>query len=447
MEAAQKFTGYVQSQSPGYDEELVHVGPSTPCGEMFRRYWQPVAVADDIGELPKGIRVLGEDLVIFKTSKGEYGLVHRQCPHRRASLEFGKCEDRGIRCAYHGWLFATDGEILETPGEAPDAQPAIDVRARTRLGAYPLHEYGGLIFTYMGPPDEMPPFPEYDATYVPDLITRNYQINYSCNWLQVLDAIMDPIHTSFLHSSISGAQFSEGMVEIGELDIFERGIQFLGSNTRRVDDHVWVRVNEVVLPNFTQAGSAFQADGTKSHYFGRSSFTRWVVPIDDVSCMSLAWANFGERGDPHEYNNQEGCELIEQGELVDRPWEERQRNPADAEAVEGMGPISEHKAENLMPTDRGVAVYRRKIRRLIRNLQDGKAPPQPQQVEGAPVRTYGQDSVLKLPVRNSEEDRKYLKRVSKAVMQMQFDAEAMDLNDRDAYIIARLKEMEAEGFV
>ncbi len=446
MQSAQNFAGYAQSQSPGYDEELAHVGPGTPCGEMFRRYWHPVAVADDVGELPMGIRVLGEDLVVFRMPKGEFGLVHRQCPHRRASLEFGKCEDRGIRCAYHGWLFAPDGEILETPGEAPDAKPAIEVRARTRLGAYPLHQYGGLIFAYMGPPDAMPPFPEYDATFVPDITTRNYQINYECNWLQVLDAIMDPVHTSFLHSSISGAQFSEGLAEIGELDFFERGIQFIGSNTRRVEDHVWVRVNEIVLPNFTQAGSAFQADGTRPHYFGRSSFTRWVVPIDDTHCMSLAWANFGERGDPHKYNTKDGCELIEQGELVDRPWEERQRHPADAEAVEGMGPISEHKGENLMPTDRGVAVYRRKLRRLIRDLQEGTPPPQPQQLENQPVRTYGQDTVLKAPMRNSEDDRKFIKRIGREVMEMQFGAEAMDLDARDAHIIDTLKEMEAAGF-
>ena len=177
MQSAQNFAGYAQAGSPGYDEELAQVGPGTPCGEMFRRYWQPVAIADDVGELPMGVRVLGEDLVLFKMPGGDFGLVHRQCPHRRASLEIGKCEERGIRCAYHGWLFAPDGEILETPGEAPDARPAIEVRARTRLGAYPLHQYGGLIFAYMGPPGEMPPFPEYDATFVPDLTTRNYQIN------------------------------------------------------------------------------------------------------------------------------------------------------------------------------------------------------------------------------------------------------------------------------
>ena len=441
------YTGYTQAlDAPGFDEELARTGPSTSAGEFFRRYWHPVAIADEIGDLPRAIKVLGEDLVLFRTPKGQFGLVHKHCPHRRASLEFGKCEDRGIRCCYHGWLFAPDGEILETPGEAADAQPAIDVRQRTRLGAYPVHEYGGLVFAYLGPPGEQPAFPEFDASHVPGITTRNYRIDYACNWLQVLDAIMDPIHTSFLHSQNAGAQFSEGMAEIGELEIFERGgLQFLGSNTRRVGDHVWVRVNEIILPNFTQAGAAFQADGTRPHYFGRSSFTRWVVPVDDEHCMTLAWANFGERGDPPEYNSKDGCELIEQGEIVDRPWQERQRRPADAEAVEGMGPISAHKGENLMPTDRGVSLYRRRIRRLVRDLADGKAPPQPQQVAGEPVRTYGQDSVMRLPAKPGQDDRRFLKDMGHQVMTMQFEAETLPLERRDATIIAGLKEIETKA--
>ena len=438
------YAGYTQAlEPPGYDEELAKVGPGTPCGEFFRRYWHPVAIAADVGELPSAVRILGEDLVLFRTSGGEFGLVHKQCPHRRASLEFGKCEARGIRCCYHGWLFAPDGEILETPGEADDAEPAIEVRRRTRLGAYPVRTYGGLVFAYLGPPDEQPPFADFDASYVPGITMRNYRIDYSCNWLQVLDAIMDPIHTSFLHSQNAGAQFSEGMAEIGELEIFERGLQFVGSNTRRVDDYVWVRVNELILPNFTQAGAAFQADGTRSHYFGRSSFTRWVVPVDDSHCVALAWANFGDRGDPIEYNSQEGCELIEQGEIVDRPWEERQRRPADAEAVEGMGPISAHKGENLMPTDRGVSLYRRRIRRLVRDLQDGKPVPRPQQIDGEPVRTYGQDSVMKIPAKPGSDDRRFLKQLGRDVMNMQFEAEPKPLDERDATIIEALKEIEA----
>ena len=204
---------------------------------------------------------------------------------------------------------------------------------------------------------------------------------------------------------------------------------------------MWVRVNELILPNFTQAGAAFAADGTKTKFFGRSSFTRWVVPIDDTHSMSLAWANFGERGDPIEYNNKEGCELIEQGELVDRPWEEKRLRPSDAEAVEGMGKISKHKGEHLMPTDKGILVYRRRIRQLIKDLENGKIMPQPQQVPGEAVRTNGQDTVLRIPQKESD-DRKYIRSIGSAIMKMQFEAEQMSLDQRDKFIIDKLANME-----
>ena len=438
---SKNYKGYLQSEEPKIDSVLAHIGPGSPCGEFFRRYWHPVSLSSEVGENPIPVKILGEDLVLFRSKNGELGLVHKHCPHRNASLVFGKCENKGIRCCYHGWLFAPDGEILETPGEADDSESAKNIRERLRLGAYPVIEYNGLIFSYMGPLNEIPEFPLYDSFSIAGITTRPYRIDYNCNWLQILDAIMDPIHTSFLHSTISGTQFSKGLGEIGELEVFERGIQFLGSNTRRVNDYVWVRVNELILPNFTQAGAAFAADGTKTKFFGRSSFTRWVVPIDDTHSMSLAWANFGERGDPIEYNNKEGCELIEQGELVDRPWEEKRLRPSDAEAVEGMGKISKHKGEHLMPTDKGILVYRRRIRQLIKDLENGKRMPQPQQVPGEAVRTNGQDTVLRIPQKESD-DRKYIRTIGSAIMKMQFEAEEMPLDQRDKFIIDELAGME-----
>ena len=438
---SKNYRGYLQSEDPKIDNVLAYICPGSPCGEFFRRYWHPVSLSSEVGENPIPLKILGEDLVLFRSKNGELGLVHKHCPHRNASLVFGKCENKGIRCCYHGWLFAPDGEILETPGEADDSESAKNIRERLRLGAYPVIEYNGLIFSYMGPLNEIPEFPLYDSFSIAGITTRPYRIDYDCNWLQILDAIMDPIHTSFLHSTISGTQFSKGLGEIGELEVFERGIQFLGSNTRRVNDYVWVRVNELILPNFTQAGAAFAADGTKTKFFGRSSFTRWVVPIDDTHSMSLAWANFGERGDPIEYNNKEGCELIEQGELVERPWEEKRLRPSDAEAVEGMGKISKHKGEHLMPTDKGILVYRRRIRQLIKDLENGKKMPHPQQVPGEAVRTNGQDTVLRIPQKESD-DRKYIRTIGSAIMKMQFEAEEMPLDQRDKFIIDELAGME-----
>jgi hypothetical protein len=344
----------------------------------------------------------------------------------------------------YGWLFAPDGEILETPGEDPNSKSPIKLRKTFKLGAYPVIEFNGLIFAFMGPPENTPEFPHYDAFDVPGITTRPYRIEYNCNWIQVLDAIMDPVHTSFLHGQSSGIQFSKGFAEVGELEFFERGIQYLGCNTRRVNDYVWVRVNELILPNFTQAGSAFITDGTKTRYFGRSSFTRWVVPVDDNHCIALAWGNFGERGDPMEYNSKEGCERIEAGEIMGRTWKERQQRPGDSEAVEGMGSISAHKGEHLMPTDYGVMAYRRRVRKLIKNLEEGKEPPQPQQKKGDIIRTNGQDTVLRAPKRNID-DHKFIKSIGSAVMKLQFDAEKMSIKDRDNYIINKLSNMEKNG--
>ena len=435
------FLGYQQTHTAKIDEVIARIKPGTPCGEFFRRYWHPVALTSEIGTVPLPIRILGEDLVLFQTTGKKIGLVHRQCLHRRTSLVLGKCEERGIRCCYHGWLFAPDGEILETPGENPESKSANKFRETFRLGAYPVIEFNGLVFTYMGPPEEIPKFPLYDSFSIPGITTRPYRVDYNCNWIQVLDAIMDPVHTSFLHAQISGPQFSEGFAEVGELEFFERGIQYLGCNTRRVDDYVWIRVNELILPNFTQAGAAFASDGTKTRYFGRSSFTRWVVPIDDTHSVALAWGNFGERGDPIKYNNKEGCERIEAGEIMERTWKERQRTPGDVEAVESMGPISAHKGEHLMPTDQGIMIYRRRIRKLIEELKEGEAMPQPQQIPGDIVRTNGQDTVLHIPRRN-DNDRKFIKSIGSAVMKLQFDAEKMELGERDNHIINKLVEIE-----
>ena len=438
------YKGYNQAKPAGYDKEISHTNFGTPGGEYLRRYWHPVALTSEVSHIPREIRILGEDLVIFKTSKGNMGLVHKACPHRRASMAYGKTEKEGIRCCYHGWLFSANGEILETPGEDPESKQAKKLRETFKLGAYPVIEFNCLVFSYLGPMDKIPEFPDYDSFEIPGNTSSPYRIDYNCNWIQVLDAIMDPLHTSFLHGQSSGIQFSQGFAEVGEIEFYERGIQYLGCNTRRINDNVWVRVNELILPNFTQAGAAFAADGTKSKYFGRSSFTRWVVPIDDHHCVALAWANFGERGDPIEYNNQEGYERIEAGEISNRTKEEKQQSPGDAEAVEGMGSISSHKGEHLMPTDKGVMIYRRRTRKLIKDLEQGLEPPQPQKAKGEIVRTNGQDTVLKAPKRNNN-DREYVKSICSSVMNMQFNLEEMPLKERDNSIIKNLQQMEARG--
>ena len=435
------YSGYHSPQRGASDELLVRTAPGTPCGEYLRRYWQPLALASELSDVPQLVRVLGEELVLFRDRSGRYGLVHRQCPHRRASMEFGVCEDAGIRCCYHGWLFDVDGRILEIPGQPQNIADL--VRRQTSLGAYPVREYRGLIFAYLGPIEAMPEFPVYDTLEIEGQTLVPYRADYRCNWLQVLDAILDPIHTSFLHSRMSRAQFSEGLGELGELLFYEREMSFLGANVRRVGEHVWVRVNELVLPNYTQAGAAFSADGTRPIYYGRTAFARWVVPVDDENTTAFAWAIFGERADPEAYNTPRGPELIEQGELMDRPYAERQRFPGDAEAVEGMGRIADQKLEHLVPSDKGIIQYRKKLRKLCRDLEAGGEPARVTDFWQNPIPTYGGDSVLHMPTQAGD-DAALLVDIGERVMQIQFDAEALVGVERDRVVIEAMKAYEAD---
>jgi hypothetical protein len=241
---------------------------------------------------------------------------------------------------------------------------------------------------------------------------------------------------------MSRQQFSEGFGEVGQIDFFERDNWILGCNTRRVGDNVWFRVNEVVLPNFTQAGAAFAADGTKQILYGRSSFTRWVVPVDDETTICYAWANFGERGDPQEYNTPEGPELIEQGEIFDRPYEQRQRFPADREACEGMGPINIHKNENLLASDQGVAMMRQKIREQIRSLDAGKEPLKVTELKDSPIPTYGGDSVINIPS-SVQDENDFFSKLAHEFIKIQFEVDGKSEKERVEIVTNKLKEIQS----
>ena len=433
------YQGYDTRFATEADDELTKVGPGTPCGEYLRRFWHPVALSSELLELPRAIRILGEELVLFRDKSGRVGLVHKRCPHRRASLEFGTCDVNGIRCCYHGWHFDVDGTLLDAPGQPTEAVERL--KSRIKLGAYPAFEYKGLIFAYMGPSHETPEFPVYDAFELADMEMVPYRAPFECNWLQVLDAIVDPIHTSFLHSNISRVQFSEGFGEVGQMDFFERDVWLMGTNTRRVGDNVWFRVNELVLPNFTQAGAAFASDGTRQRYYGRSAFTRWVVPIDDEHTICYAWANFGDRGDPPEWNTPEGPELIEQGEVFDRPYDQKQRFPADVEAVEGMGSVTIHQNENLAPSDKGIALMRRRLREQIRTVAQGGAPLRVTDLRHSPVPTYGGDSILNLP-QKTEDEAVFLSQLAHELMDAQYAVDDLPESERVAYVTDTMQAIE-----
>ena len=434
------YAGYNIRFSSQPDDELTQVSRGTPCGEYLRQFWQPIYINDDLKDLPVAIKILGEDLVLFRDLSGTLGLVHKQCPHRLASLEFGKCEKHGIRCCYHGWHFDTDGTLIDAPGQPQRLND--NLKKRIKLGAYPVLQYKGLIFTYLGPISKIPEFQIIDAMAFENMEMVPYKAEFGCNWLQVLDAILDPLHTSFLHSNFGRMQFSEGFGEVGQMDFFERSVWLLGVNPRRVGDNVWLRVNELVLPNLTQAGSAFAADGTERRLYGRSSFTRWVVPVDDQNTLALAWANFGDRGDPPEWNTPDGPELIEQGEIFNRNYEERQRSPGDVEATEGMGRITIHKNENLVVSDRGITMLRKRLRQQIRSVSNGQPPARPNRGESGVIPTYGGDTVLHIPRFADHDESQILSNLAHSFIEIQYEADGMEESERVKFVCGKLLDLE-----
>ena len=178
------------------NELLTHVGPGTPQGEYLRRYWHPVAMSSQLAanDQPMPLRILGEDLVLFRGSDGKPGLVGMHCSHRLVSLAYGRVEDGGIRCPMHGWLYDVEGRCLEQPAE-PDAA----FKDRVRHPAYPCEELGGLIFTYMGPPEKKPLLPRYEALVRADGTRRCEWYDINAGYLQHLEGALDTIHAAYLH--------------------------------------------------------------------------------------------------------------------------------------------------------------------------------------------------------------------------------------------------------
>src|ERR1700732_2662736 len=243
------YGAYHHRERPADDEELTRVGPGTPCGEYLRRFWQPVILAGELGELPRRLRILGEDLVAFRDKSGAIGLLELYCPHRGTSLEFGLISEKGIRCCYHGGRFDVDGRILETPGEPADST----LKDRLCHGAYPVHEHAGLVFAYMGPPEKRPAFPVLDTYDLPGYrLSARTPTVWECNWLQVKANSMDPAHLAFLHTLPGSEGFTDDFKELGEWDWMETpgGMGYI--ETRRQGDRVWVRLADFILPNIHQ---------------------------------------------------------------------------------------------------------------------------------------------------------------------------------------------------
>ena len=422
------------------DPELTEVGPGTPCGEYLRRFWFPVAMTDQVDDRPYRIRVMGEDLVLFREKGGRLGLVHLHCAHRNMSLEFGIVEAGGIRCSYHGWKYGMDGAILERPCE-PDGR---EFNTDICLGAYPVIEYKGLAFAYLGPKDCIPPFPVFDTFDEEGDEMKPYLIESPCNWLQVMENAWDPFHVVYLHTKSVRTQFIDAFAELPKIEFFERPFGEFYTNTRRVDDMIWVRIHDKMLPSFTQNGGHFPVPD-QSLYFGRCGLSRWITPVDDTRTMVIAWRHFREDGDPNGLTNPDEVGFGKTdfyGQGPDRSYEQRQRDPGDYDAWVSQGPVNVHKRESYGSTDRGVLLVRRKLRKAIRQVQDGTALSQAATHYTGPIPSYGGDTILRIPPRPGGDDDALLKEVAHKIAEIYMAHDDIHGEARSQQIRQALKDYE-----
>lgn len=377
------------------------VGPGTPAGKLLRRYWQPIALAEELPhERPlKAVRVLGEEFVLFRDEQGRHGLVQRHCPHRGADLAYGRLEDGGLRCAFHGLLFDVTGQCLQTPAEPEGSRMCEQIRSR----ACPVLEKSGILFAYLGA-GEPPAFPHFDCFVAPGSHTFAFKGYWDCNWLQALEVGIDPAHASFLHRFVEdedpaanyGRQFrgtssdsqmpiSRVLREFSRPEIrVERAAYGMRLQTlRRISDaHTHIRVTNLLFPQ------AFVIPMN-----AEMTISQWHVPVDDTGCY---WYSiFTSFGAPVDKDTMRAQRLQTYPAPDYRPihgradgWgfnAEEQRtqtftgmgfdiNIHDQWACESQGPIQDRARENLGSSDKGIVLYRRLLLDAIRKNEAGEQP-------------------------------------------------------------------------
>jgi 5,5'-dehydrodivanillate O-demethylase len=357
---------------------LTRVGPGTPCGELLRRYWQPIARIGDVTEAAptKHIRVLGEDLVLFRDRSGNVGLLADHCAHRGASLLYGRVEGRGIACAYHGWLYDTAGNCLECPAEPAGSLFHLTVKQT----AYPVREQYGLYWAYLGPL----PAPELLRWDVADhgAIGVTGPQWFDCNWLQGMENHMDQAHVFILHQD-SAQRGSDGMNSArGRIDALE-GLEYteveFGIKRRQLHTSGYDDQDLMIFPN---------AQRTYNHIGVR-------VPVDDTHMMRYTvWAEIPlsvELDAPSEEGRHGGSGEHYSAEATQGERRYMSKTPPDAlhpaaryrmvgvqaqdrMALETQGPIADRTRERLATSDRGILLYREILKREIEKVQRGLDP-------------------------------------------------------------------------
>ena len=387
--------------SQSQNDAITRTGPQTGLGKLMRRYWQPVALAQELGgERPVvPVQLLGEKYVVFRDDQGRYGMLDRDCAHRGADLAFGRLEDGGLRCAFHGWLFDVDGRCLQMPAEPADSRMCQNLRQ----GAYPIVEKNGILFAFVGE-GEPPAFAELDCFTAPAQYTFAFKGLYDCNWLQALEVGIDPAHASFLHrffkdedvSQSYGKQFRGASAgtslpmtkilreydrPIINVERTEFGLRLIA--LRQLDDErTHIRVTNQVFPH------AFVIPMSTE-----MTITQWHVPVDDETCYWYAiFTSFTKPVDKAKMAAQR-LELYELPDCRSRknrtnnygfdPHEQKHDtytgmgadiNVHDQWAVESMGRIQDRTREHLGTSDKAIIQYRRLLREQIELVEGGLEP-------------------------------------------------------------------------
>ena len=374
---------------------LTQTGPGTPCGELMRRYWQPIALSEELphGGAPLRVMILGEELVLFRDDHGQPGLLGLHCSHRGTDLSYGRVENGGLRCVYHGWLYDVGGRVIEQPGEPGGGVNRDQIRHR----AHACSEAGGVIFTYMGS-DKPPLLPDYEFLGVPEAQRTVTKVLYQCNYLQGNEGNIDPVHLSFLHQFLSDAPVPLQRVVQGtdttdntllgkdiapaiEVELTDFGLRICSVRASG-RDKTYLRVTNFVMPNLAAFGGSTVGEGYSVH---------WHVPLDDTRHWKYVFMFSRDKALPPELLNKSRAELGEDFRLTrsgaNRYHQDRESMKTktftgmgynfqahDAFATESQGAIQDRTAEHLVSSDKAIIAARKLLLNAINDVKNGRDP-------------------------------------------------------------------------
>jgi phenylpropionate dioxygenase-like ring-hydroxylating dioxygenase large terminal subunit len=377
---------------------LTRVGPGTPMGKTLRRYWMPALLAWELPEpdcAPVRVKLLGEDLVAFRDTSGRLALLDEFCPHRRASLFFGRNEECGLRCVYHGWKFDASGRCVDMLNEPEE----LSFAHKIRLTAYPIVEVGGVIWAYMGPPDLQPPLPSFAWTQMPATHRHVSKVIQESNWLQGVEGGIDTSHAPILHRVLTsdttrpgfkpGDPFVRGKAPTLVVDLTDYGYQYAGIRPLDQDD-VYIRTYQFVLP-FHQ----IRPSKTEQHTAAVAGHM-WV-PMDDENTMVFNWeysATDAPLTDDDRLERRLGNGRLDVDQttfrskrnrannyLLDRRVQKTESytgidgvNVQDRAIQESMGPIVDRSREHLGPADKAIIQARRLLLQAVKTVEEGGTP-------------------------------------------------------------------------